>query len=204
MDGTPCDDGNLCTINDVCTNATCAGVAEPEPSCLAPAVPRKALFQLTERPVDTQDRLEWQWRQGAVTPRADFGNPLVAGGTSYALCVYDGTPNLIMTAAMPAGGLCSGTHPRPCWKATSRGFQYSDRDLTPSGISSVVLRQGLIPGKASILVKGRGPLLAIPSVPITPLPVTVQLKNTAGYCWQATHGAPTNLNDSRGFKAKGN
>ncbi len=204
MEGLPCDDGNLCTINDVCTNSVCAGVAMPDPTCLAPIAPKKALFQLTQRPVDSQDRLEWKWRQGAVTPRADFGDPLSAGGTSYALCVYNGAPGLILHAAMPAGGFCGAAHPRPCWRATSKGFQYADKDLTPSGISSVTLREGLTPGKASVLIKGRGPLLTMPAVPIVSLPVTVQLKNTAGHCWQATHGIPVTANDSRGFKAKNN
>ncbi len=201
--GAACDDGDLCTVNDTCTNGACVGSTEPASGCRLMVPPARSVFQLTERPVDTQDRLQWRWRHGSVTPRADFGDP-VNGNTSYALCVYDASPSVIMRAAIPAGGFCNARRPRPCWKSTSKGFQYTDKDLTPDGIQSMTLREGLLPGKASILVKGKGPLLDMAAVPIASLPVVVQLKNSDGQCWQATHGPAVISNDARGFRSKGN
>ena len=202
--GASCNDGNLCTINDVCTDGLCAGVAMPEPTCRVPAVPHKSLFQLNEYGIDTKDRVLWKWRNGAVTPKSAFGDPLGVNGTRYALCVYDAAPSLIMTAAIPSGGNCDALHPRPCWKATSKGFNYSDKDLTPAGIQSLTLREGLTAGKSSIQIKGKGALLDVPAVPIAALPVTVQLKNSNGECWQSSHPAPVTTNTTRGFKSRSN
>ncbi len=42
-------------------------------------------------------------------------------------------------------------------------------------------------GKAKITLQGRGVPLDTPDLPVTHLPVTVQLVNSAGECWGATY-----------------
>jgi hypothetical protein len=48
---------------------------------------------------------------------------------------------------------------------------------------------------------GNGAALDMPALPITALPVTVQLLNNAGSCWQTTFTAPQR-NDEKTFKSR--
>ena len=132
--------------------------------------------------------------RGATTPKTDFGNPAI--GTSYQVCVYDGT-TLRMSLPLPAGGACAG---RPCWKENGSGFQYSDKSNL-RGVSRLTLKSGAVPGKAKILLKGRGENLAMPPLPIAE-PVTVQIRNSAGVCWDAVFSAPSIRNQADQYKDK--
>jgi hypothetical protein len=170
----------------------------PSIACRPPAVSGKARLQLRNTSPDTKDRLQWKWLKGTATAKADFGNPTAT--TGYALCVYDGNSNLIANATMPAGGSCNAASPRPCWRENARGYRYVDKDLTPSGIQQLVLKAGP-DGKAQIGLKGKGVLLPDPALPISDLPVTVQLVSSAGQCWTATYHT-TFRNDGQQFKAK--
>lgn len=147
---------------------------------------------MKDKTPDERDVLDWKWLKGATTPKSDFGDPLTTD--SYELCVYDGTPTLIMHATAPAGGLCRVSSPRPCWKATSSGFVYADTDLTPLGIKKIVLKSGVAGGTAKITVQGKGVNLDMPATFPLAQPVTVQLKNASGLCWEATFGAPASKN----------
>ncbi|MEO6028931.1 MAG: S8 family serine peptidase [Candidatus Binatia bacterium] len=169
----------------------------PAVACRPPAVAGKARLQLRNTSPDSKDRLQWKWIKGSATAKAEFGNPTAS--TGYTLCVYDGNANLIANAALPAGGSCNAASPRPCWRENAKGFRYIDKDLTPSGIQQLVLKAGPN-GKAQINLKGKGDLLPDPTLPISDLPVTVQLVSSAGQCWTATYGT-TFRNDGQQFKA---
>jgi hypothetical protein len=168
--------------------------ASPATGCRRPTAPRRALLRLRNVTPDIKDRLLWKWKHGAATSIADFGNP--PASTGYALCMYDGAGLLLEGASAPADGSCNG---RPCWRATRSGFRYVDPALTPSGLRQIVLRAGAA-GKAQIVVKGRGPLLALPALPISTLPVTVQLVSSDGVCWEATYSSALR-NQTGQFKA---
>ena len=101
---------------------------------------------------------------------------------------------------MPAGGSCNAASPRPCWRASGRGYRYIDRDYTPDGIQQMILKSGDA-GKAQIIVKGRGDALDTPPLPITTLPVRVQLVSSTGGCWEATYST-TLRNQTDQVKAK--
>jgi hypothetical protein len=151
-------------------------------------VAARALLALKDTTPAGRDLLDWKWLKGSVTPKSDFGDPLSTD--TYELCIYDGTPNLIMHATAPAGGLCHASRPKPCWKEKSSGFTYTNLDLTPFGLQRIVLKAGLTPGAAKITVHGKGTDLAMPaSFPLVQ-PVVVQLKNSSGTCWEATYDAP--------------
>jgi hypothetical protein len=62
-----------------------------------------------------------------------------------------------------------------------------------------MLREGLVDGKARIIVKGRGAQLREPPLPIDQ-PVTVQLKSSDGVCWEAIYSAPALRNQTGRFK----
>ena len=70
---------------------------------------------------------------------------------------------------------------------------------TPTGVGRLDLRAG-VAGQAKIGLKGKGPLLAVPALPIQDLPVTAQLLNSNGACWAGTF-TTTRRNDAAQFKA---
>lgn len=132
-------------------------------------------------PAANADRLQWKWLQGAATSVADFGTP--AASTSYALCVYDGQGSLLASLAAPAGGTCHG---KPCWRSTAKGYRYDDKDRTPDGVQRVDLKAGAT-GKAQVAVRAQGASFTPPSLPISSLPVTVQLRSSSGTCFESVH-----------------
>jgi len=172
--------------------------AAPAGDCRGTNVPGAAQLQVRNVTPDTKDRLQWKWAKGDDTPKSSFGTPTV--DTDYRLCIYDGQNTLVSHASAPAGGTCNAKSPKPCWRESGSGFRYVDRDLTPSGVQQLVLRAG-IAGKGKITLKGRGPTLHTPALPITHLPVRVQLVNSAGSCWDATYST-TLKNQAGTFKAK--
>jgi hypothetical protein len=160
--------------------------AAPFVGCRVPAVGEKAQLQMKNNARDEKDLLVWKWTSGSLTIKEEFGRPLTT--TSYRLCVYDGTPSLILDAVIPAAGTCGAKRPRPCWRETGSGYGYGDSDLTPDGIKTLVLKEGA-QGKAEISLKGKGPLLDDVTIPIMASPVRAQLTN-GETCWEAVYSAP--------------
>ncbi len=172
------------TATPVCAGAPIAG-------CRTPAVARKALLVINDKGDDEKDKLAWKWIKGSTTTKADFGKPTTI--TGYNFCIYDGTSNLIVAAAMPNAGICNMWSPKPCWTEQVTGYDYRDKDLTPDGIQKVYLREGIEPGSARIILKARGNLLDDLAFPLVQ-PLTVQLVNTNGVCWEAKYSAPARAN----------
>src|SRR5437879_1591852 len=159
--------------------------ATPSPACRRPPAPGRALLLLQDRTPESLDALFWKWG-GTGTAKADFGNPVTTA--SYRLCLYDqpgGTPTLRLAAVAPAGGTCGS---RPCWLASTTGFQYADPALTSDGLARILLKAGSS-GAAKLFVQGSGARLPRPVLPLTP-PVTVQLSAGSGACWDAVYTKP--------------
>jgi hypothetical protein len=56
-------------------------------------------------------------------------------------------------------------------------------------------------GRAKITVRGQGPKLALPALPLVQDPnVTVQLRSSAGQCWEAAYATPAKRNTATQFK----
>lgn len=166
--------------------------------CRQPFVSGKSSVLLTKKFPSTKDRLQWKWNKGTATSLADFGDPLTSD--EYALCLYDDT-TLRATLRIPAGGTCNG---RPCWRATSKGFQYKNKEaLTlPDGITQLVLRAGS-DGRAAIQAQGRGSQLPLPSLSAFSDTLRVQLRNrTSGLCWNATFPQPFQVDTAERLKDK--
>jgi hypothetical protein len=191
-DGTPCDDGDPCSRPDVCAAGTCSGTA-PALTCKT-APPAAGLLMLENRSPDTRDRIAWTWRKGAAATAADIGNP--AATTSYTLCLYD------TVAGVPQRRLLQTIPPGSRWKAFSRGYRYRDSTLSAGGLQSIVLTQGES-GKASVHVRGKGQPLDLPGLPLSKQPnVIIQLMNE-NTCWSSTFSMPVENSLAR-FKAKSN
>lgn len=198
--GEECDDGNV-DNGDGC-GATCltetilACGPAPLTGCRHPVRSAKSSLSIKRGSTLFKDQLKWLWLAGERTTLAEYGNPL--GTTQFQLCLYDST-GLRLDANVPAGGLCAG---RPCWKAVgTSGFRYGDKDLTPDGVQKMNLKSGA-DGKAQIKLSLRGANLGLPDLSTVAQPVTVQIKNTNGICWEAIYSAPSRYQSSTVFKDK--
>ena len=67
-------------------------------------------------------------------------------------------------------------------------------------MTGLALRFGAA-GKPKIMLKGRGVPLQTPSLPMIP-PVTVQLRNSEGSCWEAVYSAPPVKNGPTLYQGK--
>jgi hypothetical protein len=173
----------------------------PAAGCRQQVVPNKGSFALIDVSPDKKDRLQWSFVNGAATTNADFGDPTTT--TSYRLCVYDetaGVPALALSTGIAPGGTCDG---KPCWRASKTGFRYRDKSASAEGIRQVVLKSGSA-GRSKIQVRAQGDKLALPSLPLAQSPkTTVQLKSSAGTCWEAAYSAPASRNEPGRFKDRG-
>jgi hypothetical protein len=124
---------------------------------------------------------------------ADFGDP-VAGGTSYAVCLYDQYGGTIGGFTLGQAGASCGVPARPCWRGLGTlGFRYVDRNGTEHGIKRVLLKGGATgSGKALVkarLVPGRSQSGFPPGMPLDLVHsnrATVQLVSSNGSCFSIT------------------
>jgi cysteine-rich repeat protein len=210
-EGAACDDPTRCLVGGSCESGICQGGAETCHPCLAcqppfgcvppPSTycdsfpPRSAKLDLVKHPSDpAKDSLSWSWSAGAPVALLDFGNP--AEVTDLTLCVFD-EDGLVVSTTAPAAGTCGRA---PCWKATPKGFSYSDREATPEGLRKLSLRPGAA-GKARIRASARGAALGLPALGLEG-EVQVRLQRSGGpACWQAEFPEP-DRNDAGRYKAR--
>ena len=216
-EGVACDDGSVCTVNDVCQAGTCAGTALPDGSdcsdgnpCTRPDTCQAGLCINEATPADCRgalksqllmkdkggdrDKLIWKWGKGESTSQAEFGDP--TDTTSYALCVYAGTTaSLVAAAGIPP-------HPTKWQPVGNLGYQYKDKSGIASGVERVILK-GSDNDRSKITVKGKGSNLPLPSLPLT-FPVVVQLMDAgSATCWESVFApGDTLVNDGETFKVK--
>lgn len=196
--GTPCDDGDLCTF-DRCVSGVCTGNPVPEPTC---EVAQKTSLKIQKRDTSDHDKLTWKWTGGW----ASFPSPLTGG--EYALCVYDrsgasgaSVVRLDLTPALGAA-TCRG---KPCWRSQSGGvsFGYKDKSAAHDGLKAIKLGGGNAP-KGRIAVQAAGAELSLPPLPLTPR-FTVQLRGRSESitrCWGADYeGLDILTNAATGVKA---
>ncbi|MEO8604726.1 MAG: hypothetical protein ABI629_19310 [bacterium] len=214
-----CDDGDPCTVGDLCSGGSCQSgrppdcglcgscdaqlgcVQRPRLNCTHDAS-GQAKLQIHDVSGADRDSIAWTWRKGDATPMEDFGDPEFLDG--YTLCIFDessSTPQRLFAATVPAHSLCGG---QPCWRRSTRTLRYRNADRTPDGIDSIKLGAGSA-GRAKIQVKGKGPHLsgrpsALPAPPLA-APLRVQLQSQSGACWESTH-SQSSVNRATLYKSK--
>lgn len=123
--------------------------------------------------------------QTAVT-QGQFGDPVSANGTAYAVCLYDAAGILRGEYSIGRAGATCGD--KPCWKAVSdKGYSYKDKDGTADGIVQLQLTGG-DPGKGKIKVKGNNssgnlPLGVVAGLMQNPSGATAQILSSNGACF---------------------
>ena len=171
----------LTVVRDVFAGAPACAPA-PLSGCRHSQVPAQTRIWLNNRSADLRDTIVWKWRRGAATAKSDFGDPVSSQG--YAMCMYGSGGSLLFDATVPSGGSCGA---RACWRALGPGFRYRNGGAVPDGLTKILLVPGAA-GRASVIVKGRGVNLDLPSLPLA-LPITVQLQQESGPCWEAVYDA---------------
>jgi cysteine-rich repeat protein len=203
-DGAACSDHTACTTGETCTALTCGGgtpvtcgacedcfpqagcapVPQAPVLCRTPFTPGRSKLVLRNKANPKADLVNHKWLKGSQTDVGDFGTPETTDG--WDLCIFDGTGDLVLGAAAPAGGTC-GT--RPCWRAIgSRGFRYKDRDRTPSGMDKLTMKAGGN-GLSSVVATGKGGTLDMPALGNFAFPLHVQVLGDNGECFYSVFEA---------------
>lgn len=175
------------------------GVA-PAGGCIAA---EKAKLQLNEKKAG-KEKMKFQMvKLTSNVVQSDFGNPLVGGGTTYALCVYDQANTLVASYQVDRDGQTCGT--KPCFSDFKAvGYKYQDKDQFSDGVFKMQF-QGGVAGTGKIKVQGKNDSFALP----TGLPAilagdtsaTVQLITSDAQCFGMA--LPTvKKNDSTLFQAQ--
>ena len=172
--------------------------ATPRAACAQPMVAESSQLAVKAGSSGISNSVKWKWKKGPAIALADLGDPLT--GTDYALCVYDeiaGGAVLALQIDAPAAAICDG---RPCWQATSSGFQYRDPLAASNGLRKLSIKAGA-DGRAAIKLIAKGGSVPLP---ISQSPgVRVQLVSSDGPCWDARYTAPALRNDTDRFTDRG-
>jgi hypothetical protein len=180
-------------------NGDGTSLCPPAPDTCRTAESGKSSLSIKDDGDDPRDRFQFKFNKGQTTPKSDYNDPNVSGGEDYELCVYRDDGMLIMNRRAPAGGTCAG---KDCWTEKPTSFGYKDKGLTPDGIESMKLSEGLSDG-TKIQVKGRGGQIAIPNPLTLNGTITVQLQQESGLvCWGATFTQPYLKQDIGQLKAR--
>jgi hypothetical protein len=154
---------------------------------------------LANRSPDRRDTLFWKLARAEQTTLAEFGDATRA--TEYVLCVYDdasASPRVVIESRARVGTSCARVG---CWRLAKDAFSYKDSAMLPGGLRSIFLGAGQS-GAARVTVKGAGPNLRLPTLPLSP-PVEVQLE-ADGNCWQADFASGgVERNDGLFFRSRG-
>lgn len=174
--------------------------AEPRDGCRTPTRPRRSQILLTH---GARDGVLWKWRSGEATSADDFGDTRAT--TDYAFCVHRevaGAWQSVLQLVLPAASTCANG--APCWRgagepAGSAGYTLRDAGALHDGVTELRLTPGA-DGRASILLRGRGPDLDLPPLPLGPAErVVAQLRTGEGACWGAEYAAPALRDDVKRF-----
>ena len=183
-----------------CSSSPARAAATPAAGCHAPAVPRRRAARRSGTHARHEGPPAVEVGEGQRDqPRAEFGNPLVD----------DRLPALPLRRRSTR---CSRTRARrPAAAATRRARGRAGARTRPASATSIATSRPTAssssrcapasPARRKIVLKGRGADLKTPALPISHLPVKVQLINSASACWTATYGT-TLKNETGTFKAK--
>jgi hypothetical protein len=134
-----------------------------------------------------KEKLIFTGKLGAAVTQAHYGAPLEAGGSDYAVCVYDDAGARVANLEISRSGeLCDS---KPCWRALGdTGFAYKDKLGLAAGVTVLTLKAKKVSAAASNNVaKGRTELPAgIAAQLLDADGAVVQIYVTGGTCVGAT------------------
>ncbi len=168
--------GFSCVARDTAGNAEVQQpLAETTTTVVTPTCKQagKSTLVLKNKEKNKADSLVSKWLKGELTDKTDFGDPTQDNGFNVIVTDTSGT---FATFTIPPGA---------SWKDKGKKFLYLDKAVSSSGIKKALLKPGDA-GKAKVLVKGKGPGLAMPDLADLDLPVKVRIENDqTGDCWES-------------------
>lgn len=176
-----------------------ACASQPLGGCRRALRPDAGTLTLKDRVPDKNDSVAWRWSRGPAVAKSEFGDPLTT--TDYRVCVYDNAASVVLSVPIPAGGICNPKTGRPCWRSLKRGFSYRNPNQAVGAIQSLDLREGTTT-TARIALRGRGPLLTMPSLMTLNAPLLVQLQSSEGVCWESSYSPPARTQSAKSFVDK--
>jgi cysteine-rich repeat protein len=212
LDGTSCQDDNVCTIAETCVAGECVPggdltcdpclVCDPTDGCVVPDLiypcqeppTGGSVLKLRHDDADPgHDSLLWRWRSQTPVELDEFGAPDLV--TDISLCVYDAGA-LVLSSTIPADQECDAGE--PCWERNEHDASFADDEARFGGLTGIRIREG---DTGKITLKGRGDTLQIADLDLT-TPVTVRLRRNDGTpCWEANFDESLSSTSSR-FKAR--
>lgn len=167
----------------------------PLPDCLrSDEVEASTLLTRVDPERPQSNKVRFRWKKGVTFAADQVGDP-VAGTTAYAVCVYDELGQRLFTASINAGER---------WTLKNGRYAYSDPDAIEDGVRSLRMVPGEA-GKARVSAtasNSKGTLAPLVTPPYFDLPVTAQLLNSVGTCWEGRF-ASIRKNEPGDFRAKG-
>jgi len=169
------------SATSIASVASAACPATPETTC---KLSLGAGFTYANSADDTKDKLTFKMSKGTYSPIGDFGSPTTTD--SYDLCIYANGSRIGDMSVGPDGDCNDGL----CWQMKTKGPAFKDKTGTPDGITGIKLASPLDgTDKTKVNAKGKGVNLDDMSIPFAE-PVTVQLRNSLGYCWAGVFSGP--------------
>jgi hypothetical protein len=164
-----CNDGNTCTQDSCSAGSGCVHSGTPSNSCQAAT---RATFQFRNVSDNRRDKVKFRWKGGPVS-MSQLGNPTQT--SRYELCIYD-SDDVVALGVPPGPGWSTIGSP-----SAPRGYRYKDRFGQNQGVTKITLKASSVQS-AKLQVSGKGDLLPDPTIPFL-LPLTAQLYNSDGQCW---------------------
>ncbi len=147
-----CDAGTVCATSGVCDAVEgCVFDPAPAPGCHDGFDKAALVINETKQGFE---KLSLKLINGPELDQADFGDPTVAGGTAYTVCLYRADDGAFAgDLQLDRAGQDCGR--KPCWQSVPpRSFRYKDRDHQADGIGALKFRGGPA-GKSRISLVGR-------------------------------------------------
>jgi len=144
--------GTTTTTDSTTTTVVQAAVCSDAPltGCV---VAEKSSLKVKEKKVGKESIKAQLQKLLAGTTQADFGNPLMAGGTAYEVCIWDQEGFVDSLLVDQAGQTC-GKKSKECWKdKKGKGWDYKDDLAASDGVKKIKLQSGTA-GKGKIQADG--------------------------------------------------
>jgi arylsulfatase B len=176
-------------MNSIESAGLVACPTEPDPACTTGYL--KASFDWRTAGGDG-DKATIKMQKGPALVQTDYGDPVIADGTGYSVCVYDDADVLVADMrVLRAGDFCSG---KECWKTIGgdvplgKGYKYKDKLTSSSGIIKMQVKGGDA-DKSKLKVSGRNVNLpdGVTDALLSTTAATVQVRGSdTAQCLSAT------------------
>jgi len=178
--GTPCANNDLCDGDETCDGAGACESGAPldcddqspctqdscdaVTGCIHAGVPASCTegfadgTLIVNEKVAGKEKMILKMLKGPASTQSDFGDPTVTAGTTYDICLYDGSGSIAGALRVDRAGDACGA--KPCWKSIGgappdgKGFLYKDKSTSSDGVKLIKVKAGSA-NKTKLIAKGK-------------------------------------------------